>query len=186
MHMRHQRWLRGQRQIEMMIKLERLARFYDRVFSSWLKEFDLTSAQFRVLRQIGSDPHFARSIGDIRYRLGWGEIDVSRIVDRFERRGLIKRCMDERDRRSVRVQLLPEGIAFVKELESSAVEFHVGFCSTIESEDLDLFESCLDNLLAPGYLCRWAFFGRAVRPAGESNGPMESHEYNQDRSNPRE
>ena len=103
---------RGFRSIEeeVFIGLQLVA---DRLAEPWarvLKESaDLTMVQYnvlRILRGAGADGLWA---GELAERLITRSPDVTRIVDRLETRGLVRRSADPADRRAVRVHITDEG-----------------------------------------------------------------------------
>ena len=85
----------------------------DRLAAPWarvLKEqADLTLVQYnvlRILRGAGADGLWA---GELAERLITRSPDVTRIVDRLEKRGLARRSADPADRRAVRVHITDDG-----------------------------------------------------------------------------
>ena len=66
----------------------------------------LTLTQTSVLRHLRSGPQTAGRLGELA---GLSAASTSRLVDRLERRGLVSRSRDSRDRRIVDVHLEPAG-----------------------------------------------------------------------------
>ena len=66
----------------------------------------LTLTQASVLRNLRSGPQTAGRLGELT---GLSAASTSKLVDRLERRGLVRRARDARDRRLVEVHLEPAG-----------------------------------------------------------------------------
>ncbi len=82
-----------------------------------LKPHGLTVTQYntlRILRGAGDQPLSCSEIGE---RLISQEPDITRLLDRMERNGLIQRERDQRDRRLVLSRITAEGRAQLKKLD---------------------------------------------------------------------
>ena len=78
-------------------------------FAVLFREHGLTESQYNVLRIIASAATPGIRIEAIRLRLVERGPDVSRIIDRLERRGLVQRVIDPDDRRARRIVLEESG-----------------------------------------------------------------------------
>jgi DNA-binding MarR family transcriptional regulator len=65
-----------------------------------LKSADLSSNQYNVLRILRGAPD-GLSCGEIGNRMITRDPDITRLLDRLEKRGLISRCREAKDRRTV-------------------------------------------------------------------------------------
>src|ERR1700682_2978449 len=82
-----------------------------------IKSSGLTSAQYNVLRILrGAEPHClaCRGIGD---RMISHDPDITRLLDRMEKRNLISRERQTNDRRVVKTYVTPEGLELLKTLD---------------------------------------------------------------------
>lgn len=77
------------------------------VFSQGLTPFNITPGQYGVLRCLWENS--ACTPKEISQVLRLENSTVSGVLDRMEKKGLIKRELDSNDRRSIRVVLTPEG-----------------------------------------------------------------------------
>ena len=92
-------------------------------FAEALRPVELTPTQYdvlRILRDAGAD---GLPGGGIGARLVSREPDVTRLLDRLDRRGLVRRRRDEEDRRVVRARLTPEGLRLVNSLDRLVADF---------------------------------------------------------------
>jgi len=84
-----------------------------------LQPFDITAAQYVILVQIANGGPVSASglCKDISYDPG----AMTRMIDRLERKDLIRRVRSLEDRRTVRLELTPDGKAVYPKLLKSAV-----------------------------------------------------------------
>ncbi len=74
-----------------------------------LKTEDLSPTQYNVLRILRGTPE-GLPCGEIANRMITRDPDVTRLLDRLEKRGLISRCRETKDRRMVMARITPEGL----------------------------------------------------------------------------
>jgi DNA-binding MarR family transcriptional regulator len=89
-----------------------------------LKAQGLTAAQYNVLRILrGALPErlACRSIGE---RMISHDPDMTRLLDRMEKRGLITRERQTEDRRVVQTRITPQGLEILKKLDRPVQELH--------------------------------------------------------------
>lgn len=88
-----------------------------------LKGEDLSSTQYnvlRILRGAGGD----LTCGEIGDRMITRDPDITRLLDRLERRGLIVRHRDIRDRRTVMTRITVEGLRLLSRLDKPVQAAH--------------------------------------------------------------
>jgi DNA-binding MarR family transcriptional regulator len=89
-----------------------------------LKAAGLTTAQYNVLRILrGSEPEglACRAIGD---RMISHDPDMTRLLDRMEKRGMITRERQTDDRRVVKTRITPQGLGLLKTLDHPVQDLH--------------------------------------------------------------
>jgi DNA-binding MarR family transcriptional regulator len=72
--------------------------------------------------------------------------NLTRLVDRLEARGLVRRAPDPRDRRVTLVQLTEQGLALIEELRPRHREFVERRMSHLTPEQLDALNSAMATL----------------------------------------
>lgn len=82
-----------------------------------MKEHDLTSTQYNVLRILRGQNQNPASIGLIKERMIEPNSDVSRIIDRLLKKGLILRTENEIDRRQKDVIISKNGLDVLKKID---------------------------------------------------------------------
>lgn len=105
-------------------------------------EADLTTNQYNVLRILrGSHPAKLAS-GEIADRMISRDPDVTRLVDRLNRRGLVSRTRGRQDRRVVEIGITGKGLEVLKSLDPhvermpGAVIGHLGTRRLAQLRDL--------------------------------------------------
>lgn len=88
-----------------------------------LKAADLSPAQYNVLRILRGAPQ-GLSCGEIASRLITRDPDVTRLLDRMEKRGLIARFRESRDRRMVTTRITSTGRKIVDRLDEPVQKIH--------------------------------------------------------------
>jgi DNA-binding MarR family transcriptional regulator len=118
-------------------------------WAAYLKEAaDLTPAQYnvlRILRGAGDEGLWAGEIGE---RLVARSPDVTRLIDRLEKRKLVRRRRDPVDRRAVRVHITDAGREQVAALDPKARSMLQGFLERVPARKLMTLRNELDALLA--------------------------------------
>ena len=88
-----------------------------------LKAEDLSSTQYnvlRILRGAGGD----LACGEIGERMITRDPDITRLLDRLEKRNLIARHRDTRDRRTVMTRITSEGLKLLAQLDEPVQAAH--------------------------------------------------------------
>ena len=91
-----------------------------RVLDPWaryLKTEGLTRGQYNVLRILRGARPEALGCGEIAERMISRDPDITRLLDRLEKQGLVERHRDEDDRRAVRTRISPTGLTLLERLE---------------------------------------------------------------------
>ena len=90
-----------------------------------LKAEDLSSTQYNVLRILRGSPE-GLPCGEIGSRMITRDPDITRLLDRMEKRGLISRCRETKDRRMVMTRITPEGLKVLARLDGPVEAGHRG------------------------------------------------------------
>lgn len=108
---------------EAFLNLQRTANTLLQNITRSLKDYDLTPTQYNVLRILrGSHPE-TLTCGDIGDRMVTPDPDVTRLLDRLEKRELVRRARDTVDRRVVRAGITELGLAILEQLDSPVPEW---------------------------------------------------------------
>jgi len=105
--------------IELLHTTDRLARGV----AALLKTEDLSLTQYNVLRILRGSLE-GLPCGEIGRRLVTREPDITRLLDRMEKRDLISRCRETKDRRTVKTKITKAGLDTVNSLDAPMQELH--------------------------------------------------------------
>ena len=102
-----------------------LARVADQVavpMNEVLREQGLSTSQYNVLRILRGAAAEGLPCGEISERMVRRDPDLTRLLDRLEGRGLVRRERDTKDRRVVRAWATAEALALLAELDEPVAE----------------------------------------------------------------
>ncbi len=88
-----------------------------------LKTEDLSPTQYNVLRILRGAPK-GLPCGEIAGRMITRDPDITRLLDRLAKRGLIARRRETRDRRVVLTKIAPEGLEVLARLDGAIQQSH--------------------------------------------------------------
>jgi len=88
-----------------------------------LKPEDLSSTQYNVLRILRGAPE-GLPCGEIAKRMITRDPDITRLLDRLEKRGLISRSREARDRRTVLARITGAGLKLLARLDEPVQAAH--------------------------------------------------------------
>lgn len=88
-----------------------------------LKAEDLSATQYNVLRILRGSPD-GLPCGEIASRMITRDPDITRLLDRMEKRGLISRARETKDRRLVMARITSDGLKLLARLDEPVEESH--------------------------------------------------------------
>jgi DNA-binding MarR family transcriptional regulator len=141
-------------QSEVYVNLARTADVLQRWEQELLKPVDLTPSTYnilRILRGAGADGHRCAEIGA---RMITRDPDITRLLDRLEKRGLVKRARDTNDRRVVTSRITDKGLALLATLDAPIEAAQQKVLGHLSRTDLEQLNRLLE----------------AARSAGEAEG----------------
>lgn len=111
------------REEAVFLDLLRTTDMLSRRLSLVLKNEDLSSTQYNVLRILRGAAE-GLACGEIANRMITRDPDVTRLLDRLEKRELISRCRDTEDRRTVMARITGEGLEVLARLDAPVQAAH--------------------------------------------------------------
>lgn len=135
-------------QEEAMVSLLRTVAVVSQPMEDFLKERDLTPTQYNVLRILRGAGVAGWSCKEIGERLVQREPDITRLLGRLEKRGLIARKRDAADRRSVLTRITARGLSLLESLYPALSRMAQQQFSTVSGGDLEKLLSTLDKIRA--------------------------------------
>lgn len=108
---------------DLFVELLRTADFLSRGPAHLLRASRLSVNQYNVLR-ILRGAREGLLCGEIGRRMITRDPDITRLLDRLEKRGLIARCREDEDRRRVHARITPQGLTLLAGLDEAVREVH--------------------------------------------------------------
>lgn len=130
------------------LDLVRTTEMLSRPLTQLLKGEDLSAAQYNVLRILRGCPE-GLTCGDIANRMVTRDPDITRLLDRMEKRSLISRSRNDKDRRVVLTQITEEGLHLLNRLDQPVRDAHRRLLGHLGAEKLrnlrELLQLCRDQ-----------------------------------------
>lgn len=110
---------------EAAIALARTADGLSRRSAELFKAHGLTGTQYNVLRILRGAGDAGLACNEIGERMITRDPDITRLLDRMERRGLCQRTRNQRDRRVIMTRITAQGLELLKEMDSPVQELNL-------------------------------------------------------------
>jgi DNA-binding MarR family transcriptional regulator len=92
--------------------------------SEMLKQHGLSATQYNALRILRGAGPSGLACSEIGERMINRDPDITRLVDRLERRGFVERSREQKDRRVITTRIMPAGLQTLKDLDRPIQEYH--------------------------------------------------------------
>jgi DNA-binding MarR family transcriptional regulator len=109
---------------EALVSLQRTADQLHWRLSEMLKPHGLSPTQYNALRILRGARDEGRACSEIAERMVNRDPDITRLVDRLERRGLVARSREGRDRRVITTRITPAGMDLLESLDRPVEDFN--------------------------------------------------------------
>ena len=138
------------RSAEAFLSIVRTAALLEHQVGELLKADGITMTQYnvlRILRGAGEQGLCGREIGE---RMVSPVPDVSRLLDRMEETGLIRRVREETDRRHVTARITRKGLDLVAQVTPRLEAVERARFRRVDAKRLDMLISALEDVRAAG------------------------------------
>lgn len=131
---------------EALLNIHRTSGHVAHFLQQILKKHGLTDSQYNVLRILrGAGPEGLRCM-EIGERMISRDPDITRLLERLERRRLIERSRDQTDRRVVYTRISREGLSLLKELDPTVEAGAKASLSHMDGEKLRTLIGLLEEV----------------------------------------
>lgn len=120
-----------------------MANYLENLQRQVLEPLGITATQYNVLRILRGQPSKSLATYSIKSRMIERNCDASRVVDRMEKLGLVRRESCPNDKRSVLVHLTPKGGELLAAAEPLIANRH--YMPALTAEDASLLAQLLDK-----------------------------------------
>lgn len=131
---------------EAYLYLMRAAQVLSGPVSDLFAAHNVSSKQYNALRAIRRAGTGGATVNQIRQQMTDPRADATRLIDRLERDGLVKREHDQVDRRVVRVILSEAGTEFLKKIDAPLLDVHRSQFNRLSPDDLDRLKEILKRI----------------------------------------
>ncbi len=135
------------REEELLVALLRTTDVLHERFEQMIRPFNISMTQYNLLRILRGAGQQGRTCGEIGERMIAREPDVTRLLERMEKAGLIRRSRDTSDRRVVVTRISPAGIKLLDELDPQLRELD-GLLKPMGEKKIEKTLALLDEVRA--------------------------------------
>jgi len=135
---------------EAFLNIEHTADALMRGMAELLKGADLSPTQYNVLRILRGAGPGGLACGEIAERMITRDPDITRLLDRLARRGLVERVRDGHDRRVVTTTITAEGTNVLGQLDEPVEQLHARQLSHLGERSLARLVSLLERVRQGG------------------------------------
>jgi DNA-binding MarR family transcriptional regulator len=135
---------------EAFLNIEHTADALMRGMAGLLKGADLSPTQYNVLRILRGAGPGGLACGEIAERMVTRDPDITRLLDRLVRRGLVERVRDGRDRRVVMTTITRGGSELLERLDDPVEQLHARQLSHLGERSLTRLVDLLEKVRQGG------------------------------------
>jgi DNA-binding MarR family transcriptional regulator len=136
-------------QEQVVINLMRTTRAVEESWIQYLKQTEgISQSQYNILRILRGARPKAVKISEIADRMITRDPDVTRLVDRLIKQGLVQRERDTEDRRVVLVEITGAGLAMLARQDGPAGEYTDGAMAGLKPQQLRTLDTLLNEVRA--------------------------------------
>jgi DNA-binding MarR family transcriptional regulator len=131
---------------EVFLNLQRSADAMMQEISDILKPFGLSPTQYNVMRILRGAGDAGITCKEIGARMITRDPDITRLLDRLERRRLVTRNRAKEDRRFVSIHITSEGLALLRELDEPIAQRQLALMQHMDKQQLYRIVELLENI----------------------------------------
>ncbi|WP_442844781.1 MarR family winged helix-turn-helix transcriptional regulator [Leeuwenhoekiella sp. H156] len=128
------------------INLQYTSRILEEKFAGLLKEYDLTTPQFNVLRILRGQKGKPASLACIQDRMVDRNSNTTRLVDKLIKKDWVKRRVCPDNRRMVEIEITPDGLTILEQLDPLTREINAKNVAPLTRDELLTLNILLDKL----------------------------------------
>ena len=120
------------------LQLVRTAGILQSDLRAFFKSYELSGKQYNALRAIRRAGSKGLTCSQIAAQMIEQDPDVTRLIDRLEKRNLVIRATEKKDRRIVRVYLTADGEELLEQIDAPLIEKHLSQLNHMSKEELTM------------------------------------------------
>lgn len=131
---------------EAALNIQRTADVLSRRFLDLVASHDLTAPQYNVLRILRGAGDTGLACKDIGSRLVQRDPDITRLLDRLEKRQLVTRTRSPLDRRVSAIRISTEGMDLLNRLDQPVQDLHAETLGFLDRDKVDTLIEILETI----------------------------------------
>jgi DNA-binding MarR family transcriptional regulator len=131
---------------ELFLNVQRTADALMQELLDVLRPFGLSATQYNVLRILRGAGDAGVTCKDIAARMVTRDPDITRLLDRLERRHLLTRTRAKEDRRFVAIRITDEGLALLRQLDEPIGQKQVDLMRHVDHEQIPIAIELMEQL----------------------------------------
>lgn len=135
---------------EAFLNLQRTAAMQAQSLATLLKEYGVTPTQYNALRILRGAHPGAMSCKEVGERMVTPVPDVTRLVDRLEKRELVERARGNEDRRVVEVSITEGGRALLKRIDQPLARWMDSELASLSDDEIEDLIGLLERVRREG------------------------------------
>lgn len=112
-----------------------------------LEAHGVSHKQYNALRSIRRAGREGATVNEVRDQLTDPRADVTRLLDRLQRDGLVARSHDRKDRRVVRIRLSDRGRALLRDIDGPLLAIHRSQFSNFRPDEFKNLKRLLQRIV---------------------------------------
>lgn len=134
-------------QEQLLINLMRTSRAVEESWLHYLKRTEgLSLSQYNILRILRGARPGALKVSEIGERMIYRDPDVTRLLDRLARQGLVRRLPLPEDRRVVLVEITADGLALLERLDQEVDRYARAVMAGLNAQELRALDGLLNEV----------------------------------------
>jgi DNA-binding MarR family transcriptional regulator len=114
-------------------------------FTSYFKVFDLTMQQYNVMRIVRGQSPKSVKVKDITARILYRNCNTTRIIDKLEVKGLLRREETAQDKRAIHVVITESGLQLLKKIDQEMAS-NALHRKALDETEAEILSKILDKL----------------------------------------
>jgi len=129
-----------------IIEFKKTHEMLEEVFESYFQEYDISDSKFNLLVILYNSPDKGLMLSEIGDRMLVTRANITGLIDRLEKQGLVKRIRDDADRRRIQAVITKKGRAFTEEVIKRYKEWSNSIMSILNDGEKSRLISIMSKL----------------------------------------
>lgn len=130
---------------EVFINIQFTADSLIRALATLLKPYGISTTQYNVLRILRGAGEEGLSCREIGARMITRDPDVTRLLDRLEKREFLRRGREGKDRRVITVRITSAGSELLAQIDEPIQQLHLNLLGHVKPSKLETLTTLLDT-----------------------------------------